>query len=69
MSRPLSPAMRTALMEVEILGYSAYEAAKRNGVHQSGISRQINKPKAQNCPACGQKIKANHSAPEAPQVE
>ena len=58
MSRPLSPAMRIALMEVEILGYSSYQAAKRNNVAQSGISRQLNKPPAQTCPTCGHKIKA-----------
>jgi len=57
MSRPLSPAMTVALMEVTILGYSPAEAARRNVVAESGISRQLNKKPVECCKECGQKLK------------
>jgi DNA-directed RNA polymerase specialized sigma24 family protein len=57
MSRTLSPAMRQALMDIELLGHTPAEAARRNGVKESGISRQLNKPKPEHCKECGQIVK------------
>jgi hypothetical protein len=56
MSRQISSKMWNALQDVKD-GYTPYEASKRNGVAQSGISRQLNKPPEQNCPTCGRKLK------------
>ena len=57
MSRPISPAMRLALMEVTELGHSPADAARSNGVQESGISRQLNKKKPAHCDKCGQVVK------------
>jgi hypothetical protein len=56
MSRQISSKMWNALRDVKD-GYTPYKASKRNGVAQSGISRQLNKPPEQNCPTCGRKLK------------
>jgi hypothetical protein len=49
--------MRLALLEISELGYTPAQAAKRNKVAESGISRQLNKPTKEHCGKCGQVIK------------
>ena len=56
MSKPTSQKMLSALAAVKS-GMTAYAAAKKHGVSQSGISRAMNKAPSEFCPACGSKMK------------
>lgn len=66
MSRPRSPAMIAAIRMVREDGYTAYRAAKLNGLQPSSVSRAVAPPKPRAarpcCPTCGRPVRQKKPA-------